>query len=39
MTKNAYSYKSVSDRFYEKVRRENNIVKGISGAAVVGRGT
>jgi adhesin/invasin len=39
MTPSAYSYKSVADRFYEKVRRENNIVKGINGAAVIGRGT
>ena len=39
MTPQAYSYKSVADRFYEKVRRENNVVKGVNGAAVVGRGT
>ena len=39
MTPQAYSYKSVADRFYEKVRRENNVVKGVNGAAVIGRGT
>ena len=29
----AYSYQSVEKRFYEKVRRENNMVKGVKGAA------
>ena len=35
----AYSYQSVESRFFEKVRRQNNIVKGIKGAVNVGRGT
>lgn len=35
----AYSYQSVEKRFYEKVRRENNMVKGVKGAVVLGRGS
>ena len=35
----AYSYQSIESRFFEKVRRQNNVVKGIKGAVNVGRGT
>ena len=39
MSPQAYSYRSVEQRFYEKVRRENNMVKGVKGAVVMGRGS
>ena len=39
VTPYAYSYKVIENRFFERVRRENNIVKGVKGAVVVGRGT
>ena len=35
----AYSYQSVEDRFFERVRRANKIVKGVKGTVAVGRGT
>ena len=35
----AYSYQSVEKGFYEKVRRENNMVKGVKGSIVLGRGS
>ena len=35
----AYSYQSVENRFFERVRRANKIVKGVKGAVTVGRGT
>ena len=39
MSPTAYSYKNVENRFFERVRRENKIVKGVKGAVSVGRGT
>ena len=39
VTPYAYSYEVIENRFFERVRRENNIVKGVKGAVVVGRGT
>ncbi len=35
----AYSYQSVENRFFERVRRANKIVKGVKGVVSVGRGT
>ena len=35
----AYSYQSVEDRFFERVRRANRIVKGVKGTVAVGRGS